>query len=344
MSPWNDPELKSLFLTDTPLIDVRAPVEFSTGSVPHSFNFPIMTDSERHLVGTCYVEKGQAEAIKLGHELVSGDVKKDRITAWTNFIANNPRAQVFCFRGGLRSQISCQWLKEAGIERTPIKGGYKRMRNFFLSHLNEAPLPTFYRLGGYTGSGKTNLLNLLPHSIDLEGLASHRGSAFGSKGKQPSQVKFENDLSLALMRNPVWAIIEDESPLIGRIALPQRFLSVIKSAPMIILNVPLEERIQNIFQDYVKNSDFKSMHRPLSKVANRLGGVRFKEIEAQLREAFLKDMTIENHEGWISGLLKFYYDKAYEEGLRRNKDQIIFRGNAEEIREYIKHTSISRQM
>ena len=127
--PW--PELKNLFLAKTPLIDVRSPVEFSEGSLPHSINIPIMNDEERTLVGTCYKEHGQEAAIKLGHELVQGQVKQDRIQAWTNYIEAHPEAQVFCFRGGLRSQITCQWINEAGIKRSPIPGGYKRMRRLF---------------------------------------------------------------------------------------------------------------------------------------------------------------------------------------------------------------------
>ncbi|MBA2405769.1 MAG: tRNA 2-selenouridine(34) synthase MnmH, partial [Bdellovibrionales bacterium] len=153
MSTWNDPELLKLFLADTPLIDVRAPVEFHEGSIPHSINLPIMNDDERKQVGTCYKEQGQTAAIKLGHELVNGEIKASRVKAWSEAIKSQPQTQVFCFRGGLRSQISCQWLKENGIDRTPISGGYKRMRRFFLSQLEEAPLLPMMRLSGLTGSG-----------------------------------------------------------------------------------------------------------------------------------------------------------------------------------------------
>ena len=108
MSSWNDPYLQELFLKKTPLIDVRAPVEFKEGSLPYSINLPIMNDEERHLIGTCYKTHGQEAAIKLGHELVSGSIKEERITSWVNFLSQNPTAEVFCFRGGMRSQISCR--------------------------------------------------------------------------------------------------------------------------------------------------------------------------------------------------------------------------------------------
>jgi tRNA 2-selenouridine synthase len=165
MSEWNDSYLRQLFLSENPLIDVRAPIEFFEGSIPHSTNLPLMNDEERRLVGLCYKMHGQEAAIKLGHELINGQVKRERIEQWIEAINLKPQTQVFCFRGGLRSQIACEWIREAGIDRHPIPGGYKRMRRFFLSQLEDAPLPPLYRLGGLTGSGKTSLLQKIPSRI-----------------------------------------------------------------------------------------------------------------------------------------------------------------------------------
>ena len=328
---WNDPELKNLFLAKTPLIDVRSPVEFSEGSLPHSINLPIMNDEERTLVGTCYKEHGQAAAIKLGHELVQGQIKQDRIQAWTNYINAHPEAQVFCFRGGLRSQITCQWISEAGIKRSPIAGGYKRMRRFFLSQIEEAPLPILYRLGGLTGSGKTNVLKNIQQHIDLENLASHRGSAFGEKGIQPSQVRFENELALELMRIKTAVVVEDESALIGKLALPRRFYHHMRSSPLIILKTDEDERIKNIFEDYVVQSDFQKLSIPLHRIAKGLGGLRFKEVHDLLKSAFEKETTVENHAAWISRLLHYYYDPMYERDIKRQTAQILYAGSASEI-------------
>jgi tRNA 2-selenouridine synthase len=343
MSTWNDPVLKKILLDSTPLIDVRAPVEFLEGSIPHSINLPIMNDRERALVGTCYKEQGQAAAIKLGHELVQGTVKEERVKAWTDYLAANPTAQIFCFRGGLRSQTSCQWIREAGIERQPIEGGYKRIRRFLLSQIEEAPLPTLFRLGGCTGSGKTTVLKLMKNAIDLEKLASHRGSAFGDNGIQPSQIRFENELALELMKSDGFSVVEDESAVIGRLTIPKRFFQHMREAPLIVLKSNEETRIKNIFEEYVAPSSFDHLNQSLERISKRLGGVRFKEVSDELKLAFEKPISIDAHAGWISALLRYYYDPFYERDLKRQQGQIVFEGSANEILEFISDSLASRK-
>ena len=107
---------RQLLLDDTPMIDVRAPVEFVTGALPSSTNLPLMMDDERHQVGIRYKNNGQQAAIELGHELVNGEIKQQRVDAWQAFMAANPNAVLYCARGGLRSQLTQEWLAEAGIE------------------------------------------------------------------------------------------------------------------------------------------------------------------------------------------------------------------------------------
>jgi tRNA 2-selenouridine synthase len=333
MSSWNDPELINLFSLRTPLIDVRAPIEFREGVIPFSVNMPIMTDEERHLVGICYKERGQDEAIKLGHQLVSGKVKEERVAEWKAFINQNANAQVFCFRGGLRSQISCQWITEAGVPRTPIKGGYKRLRHFFLSWLEEAPLPYLIRIGGFTGSGKTTLLRQVPDHIDLEDLANHRGSAFGPRGPQPSQISFENQVALNLMelREKKQIIVEDESATLGMNVIPPRLFTAMRSSSLIILQVSFEERIKNIFEDYVKESSEEFFLKNLERIRKKLGNTRTDELASEIRIAFSRAHKAINHETWISILLKNYYDPLYLKDLRYNKDKIIFEGTSDEV-------------
>lgn len=338
---WNDPQLRSLFLSSTPLIDVRSPIEFKEGSLPNSYNFPIMNDQERSLVGTCYKQAGQAAAIKLGHELVSGKVKSERIETWVSFLKQNPTTQIFCFRGGLRSQITCQWLQEAGIERTPIEGGYKKMRHFFLSQLEEAPLRPFYRLGGCTGSGKTQLLQKIDSGIDLEKLASHRGSAFGDNGIQPCQIRFENELALELMKAKKMVVIEDESAVIGSLTIPKRFFLHMRSSPLIILKSDESTRIKNIFEEYVLESEYAAMNNSLTRIAKKLGSLRYKEIADELKLAFGKPKIIENHTEWIKALLHYYYDPFYERDINKQSDQIIFEGTAREIQDFLSSNSLN---
>jgi tRNA 2-selenouridine synthase len=330
---FQDKELIELFLNKTPLIDVRAPVEFKEGIIPFSVNLPLMTDQERHQVGLCYKENGQHAAIELGHQLVSGATKTARIQAWLDFLKLNPEAQVFCFRGGLRSQISCQWISEHGMARSPIKGGYKRLRQFFLSWLEVAPLPKLVRIAGPTGSGKSHFLIQFPKRIDLEGLAHHRGSAFGQLGPQPSQITFENNLALHLI-NQDFFYIEDESSHLGDIRLPNRFYQHLRQSPMVVLRVPLEERIKNIFQDYVSGRDKNFFLQATQKIARKLGGERTDRLMKLIEQGFLYE-TLESHSPWITLLLTEYYDPMYEKDLARQKLLVLKEGSASELQSFL---------
>lgn len=327
-------ELEDLFLRKIPLIDVRAPVEFLAGHLPHSVNLPLMTDHERHLVGICYKEQGQESAIKLGHELVIGENKNKKIQAWIEFLQKNPSAQVLCLRGGLRSQISCQWISQAGIARTQIPGGYKRLRQFLLSQLEEKPMPKLVRLGGMTGTGKTDLLHKIPHFIDLEELAHHRGSAFGDHGVQPSQASFESALGAKLI-GAKQAVVEDESIRLGHVRIPNRFFLHMQEAPLVMLEVPMEVRVENIYRDYVTNNNQSFFSQRVQRISKKLGGQRTREILAQIESAFHGVQSVEAHSGWISQLLREYYDPAYEFSLAKHKEKIVFRGGADEVRNFL---------
>ncbi|MGL4712447.1 MAG: rhodanese-like domain-containing protein, partial [Shewanella sp.] len=125
-------QYREIFLNQHPLMDVRAPIEFTRGAFPNSTNLPLMFDNEREKVGTCYKQSGQQAAIALGHLLVKGPIKQQRIEAWASYVKANPKAYLYCFRGGLRSQLSQQWLKDAGIEVPYIQGGYKAMRQYLI--------------------------------------------------------------------------------------------------------------------------------------------------------------------------------------------------------------------
>ena len=341
MSTWTDPELQHIFLNQTPLIDVRAPIEFLDGKIPFSVNLPIMNNEERSLVGTTYKEKGQAEAIRLGHELVSGELKQERIRAWRDFILEHPQCQVFCFRGGLRSQTTCQWLQEIGINKAPIPGGYKRLRQFFISILEDAPLPNMIRIGGPTGSAKTHFLKTIHNHVDLEELAHHRGSAFGSRGEQPSQITFENNLALEFLKLKDKTIyVEDESATIGRITLPRRYFYHHRHSDMIILEVSFQERIRNIHADYVTSADSEKLFLALDRIKKSLGGVNYQLIKDEMTLAFNAGKELRHHEGWIGLLLKHYYDPLYLRDIQRQPGRILFRGTARELQSFIQQSRI----
>lgn len=195
-------DFRSLFLSGVPMLDVRAPLEFTRGAFPGAVNLPLMDDAERHAVGLCYAEKGQHAAIELGHQLVSGEHKAARVAAWSDFARAHPDGYLYCFRGGLRSQLVQQWLHDAGVDYPRVTGGYKAMRAFLIATLDAAAAgQQWLVLGGMTGSGKTDVLADVPAALDLEGHARHRGSAFGRRAlAQPQQVDFENALAIDVLR------------------------------------------------------------------------------------------------------------------------------------------------
>ena len=356
----NTADYRALFLQDVPMMDVRAPIEFTKGAFPGVVNLPLMNDAERQAVGTCYKQQGQQAAIELGHRLVSGDIKAQRIAAWVHFARAHPEGLLYCFRGGLRSQIVQQWLAtEAGITYPRVIGGYKALRTFLIESLQHDVAQTrFVVLGGLTGSGKTELLYQVPHSLDLEGHANHRGSGFGSRPTgQPAQIDFENRLAIDLLkqraRGHASLVLEDEGTHIGRCALPLVLRQAMAQAPMVWLEVPFAERVDRILRDYVvaQHADFVAvLGEPLgdasyrthllgslAKIAQRLGGERYQSLHALMQAALetpgAGDLTL--HREWITALLGGYYDPMYAYQRQQKADRIAFAGAAAEVLAYL---------
>jgi len=352
----------NLFLNNTPMMDVRAPGEFTKGSFPFAENAPLMNDEERHRVGICYKEKGQDKAIELGHQLVSGDLKAQRIEAWKRFVARHPEGYLFCFRGGLRSRLTQQWIRESGINYPLVKGGYKALRRFLIDSLEARIESSQYRvLSGRTGTGKTRVLMQLPNPIDLEGLANHRGSSFGRQvTPQPSQIDFENRLAVAMLKachqstGPIY--LEDESRLVGRCALPDTLKARMAQAPLLILERDIEERIGIIRADYVEHMLSGYLHRDgeeagwlnycdyllsaLDRIRKRLGGDRYQKLSQQMQQALDQQQangSLEGHHGWIEALLTEYYDPMYDYQLSQKQGKVLVRGGPDAIIDWASH-------
>ncbi len=347
---------RELFLADTPMLDVRAPVEFEQGAFPRARNVPLMNDIERHKTGICYQQLGQEAAIALGHQLVNGDIKAARVERWVAFAKAHPEGCLYCFRGGLRSRIAQQWLQEAGITYPRVTGGYKSMRRFLLEQLEEgAESLALIVLSGRTGTGKTRLLEQLPNPIDLEGLARHRGSSFGRLlTEQPSQIDFENALAVHMMKanqTPERSVfVEDEGRLIGRCALPVCLRDRMQKAPLMVLEQPLETRVEIILEDYVTGMTAAFQARDgdepgfaafreyllgaLRRIRKRLGGLRHQQLEALMNAALdaqHHDGDLDGHREWIRTLLRDYYDPMYDYQLQQKEGRVIHRGSFEEL-------------
>ena len=358
------PELVSnyaeLLLADTPLLDVRAPIEFAQGSFPAAVNLPLMEDAEREAVGIAYKQQGQDAAVALGHKLVSGDLRDRRIAKWVEFMRQHPDGVLYCFRGGMRSQISQQWLKLAGIERPRVAGGYKAMRQFLLQSLDDAiGQSEFVVVGGLTGCGKTDVIEALSVKIDLEGLARHRGSSFGGRAqRQPSQIDFENSLSIELLRLRQQELsrvaVEDESHLIGRCAVPLTLRQKTQQSRLVWVTAPLQERVRRIQRDYIESlaQDYieefgesagleryqAHLTKSLYNLRKRLGLERYAQLQQRLEVALAKQLEhgeFEAHQAWIEPLMTDYYDPMYQYQRQQKKSGVVFEGNAKEVIDYL---------
>jgi tRNA 2-selenouridine synthase len=362
MSRPDTNSFRDIFLQGTPLLDTRAPVEFAAGAFPTATNLPLLTDVEREKVGIQYKVRGQASAIELGHELVCGEVKEQRLVDWCEFVRCNPHGYLYCFRGGLRSQTAQRWLREAGVEYPLVTGGYKAMRRYLIDELDarvaDAPLVL---IGGATGSGKTRVIVELADTIDLEGIAGHRGSAFGHMVvPQPSQINFENALAIALLqlldRQPSNVYLEDEGKLIGRVALPNSLLGKMGSTPMLVIDEPLESRVDVVVEDYVVDlgkrfvaafgdrgrvQHIEKLASDIGRISKRLGGERAQRILKALEQACaLQDKTgdLSSHRDWIEILLDEYYDQMYRYQMEKRQGQTLYRGTRAEVLEYASST------
>ena len=333
----------NILRADRGLIDVRSPAEFRRGAVPGAVNLPLLTDDERDAVGKTYKADGHEAAVALGHELVVDNNKASRVAAWRAFAVKHPNALITCWRGGLRSQIAQAWLADTGIELPRVAGGFKALRHFCLDTIRTAAeTRRFVVVGGRTGSGKTQVVQAAQARLDLEGVANHRGSAFGGLPiPQPPPVTFENALAVALLKlspdEPV--VVEDESRTIGRLAIPVALYDAMQHAPIALLEVDDAERVDNIYREYVVDADDPEPHltASLARIERRLGGVRYRELAALMDAAFRADAPRRDdaHRLWIRRLLGYYYDPMYDYQLAGKKNRIVMRGDRVEVTAFL---------
>ena len=345
-------DFETLFLDDTPFIDVRAEIEFHKGSFPGAKNLPILTTEERSLVGKCYKQFGQDAAVELGHKLVGGSTRARRVAAWCEFSRRHPGAHVYCWRGGMRSNIAAQWMAESGCPVPVIAGGYKALRRYLMTVTESIAENTeLLVIGGRTGSAKTLLVRQLATGIDLEQHANHRGSSFGRHATPPPcQVDFEHRLAIdilrrtsALPRLPLF--LEDESQRVGAVSIPAALHGAMRKAPLVILDMPLSFRTERIYQEYVvelrreyqqlgvddADGQFRThLLDSLDRIRKRLGLARHAELRTTMQRAF--DSTdAEDHRRWITSLLQDYYDPMYQYQLAKSASRVVFSGDFDAV-------------
>ncbi|MFH1937253.1 MAG: tRNA 2-selenouridine(34) synthase MnmH [Bacteroidota bacterium] len=299
----------------TPLVDVRSPAEFQQGHIPGAINIPLFNDLERAEVGTLYVRSGRDQALLRGLDIILPKTKKILQALRDGVPGTN--LLLYCWRGGLRS-LNMAWLfKTNGYNVSLLEGGYKAYRRFIRIRMDEDAWVIV--LGGYTGSGKTEVLNHLAEIgeqvIDLEMLASHKGSAFGGIGlpDQPTNDQFENNLFDQWQRldkkRLIW--LEDESRMIGKVTLPDPVVKKIKESPMIVLEVPKEIRVGRLVREYAGIED-RLLSEAVMKIESRLGKARAKGALISIQA---KDYA------QVTDQILSYYDKSYSFSINRRKNQ-----------------------
>lgn len=301
---------------ELPVADVRSEGEYQQGHIPEAVNIPILNDAERVVVGTAYKQVGQLAAIKEAFRLV-GPRMVDIVTS-AETLALGHELIVHCWRGGMRSGNFCQFAGMMRIKTHQLAGGYKTYRRAAIESFGR-DLP-FIVLSGNTGSGKSEILRGLRNQgeqiIDLETLASHKGSVFGGlqMPPQPTTEQFQNTLFESILAldpsRRIW--VEDESLAIGRVYLPEAFWMTMSKSPVVEINMDRQSRVQRLMAEYA-TADRGEFIAAMEKISKRLGG---QHLIAARSYVLADDMAA------AIAILLTYYDKAYANGLRDKQNRI----------------------
>ncbi|MBN2681086.1 MAG: tRNA 2-selenouridine(34) synthase MnmH [Bacteroidales bacterium] len=300
-----------------PVVDVRSPGEFLAGHIPGAVNIPVFNNEERKLVGTRYKNSGKEFAIKLGIQLV--EPKLENLKKQALETAEKNELLLHCWRGGMRSEKMAELFETCGIKIRLILGGYNSYRRFIREKFAEDS--KLIILGGYTGSGKTDVLKALEKAgeqiIDLEGIANHKGSAFGDIGQnpQPTNEQFENNLALVWSKlrkaDRIW--IEDESITIGANGIPDTLWRKMRNTTVVKINIPLKTRAERLVREYA-GLDKEKLANSLLKISKRIGN-------DNLKRAII---ALENNDfETVAKISLIYYDKAYLRGISQRNQELV---------------------
>lgn len=296
-----------------PIIDVRSPSEFKSGHIQNAINVPLFDDAQRSKVGIAYKEFGQEEAVIEGLEIVGpkmaefAKMVKGLLEQRNRSVASDRRVRIHCWRGGMRSQSFAWLMKQISLQPLILEGGYKSFRNTVLQSFEQSFNLTV--LSGLTGAGKTKYLHLMERQgeqvIDLEGIANHRGSAFGGVGlgDQPTTESFENQLFHQLRQlDPhriVW--VEDEGNRIGAVNVPNAFYQQIRHAPAVFIDASIDRRLDHLLEVY-GDLDLSGLAYSIEKIRKRLGG---QHVNAAIEALENRDFRT------AAEIVLKYYDKTY---------------------------------
>jgi len=307
------------------VLDVRTPAEFKAGHIPGAINMPLFDNDERAVVGTLYKQVHRDAAMLEGLRIVGP--KLAHFVEKATSIATDRKLGIYCWRGGMRSGSVAQLLDMAGFTVQTLKDGYKGFRRYGLKLMSK-PLP-FIVLAGCTGSGKTDLLNALSNEgefiIDLEGIAHHKGSAFGSlmQEKQPTSEHSQNILTskLHLYRNAERIWVEDESMSIGSVYLSELFWNQLHTSPLVLIERSKETRVHRLANEYGM-APVQLVIERIKRIQRKLGGQSTKEAIEYVEKGDVEA---------AASILLQYYDKAYAKSLAGREKQIVLTISADGV-------------
>ncbi len=289
-------------------VDVRAPVEYNEDHIPGAVNLPIFNDEERKEVGTLYKMAGKMDAVKRGSE-IGGKRIPEIIKSLAE--VKDREIIIYCARGGMRSGAVASLINSLGIKTYRIIDGYRSYRNLVMDYLSTVRIrPQVFVLQGLTGAGKTEVLKTIGNSVDLEEMAGHRSSLFGSIGlKQNSQKRFETLLwqRLVELNDEDFVLFEGESKKIGNLHIPDNIFSQMREAPAVFLDTPVDKRVEIIRKEYTGFNEDELVLKTVNTLRKKLGGVK--------TDTLIELYTSGNVDEFIKILLLDYYDQLYRHTL-----------------------------
>ncbi len=301
---------ESLSIDDRVYIDVRSPLEFAEDHISGSINIPLFGDDERKEVGTIYRMAGRDTAIERGTE-IAGEKLRDLVKSFMQYRERS--IVLLCARGGMRSGSLGSLLNSLGLRVFKLEDGYKGYRRHVRERLQNLTMPApLFVLQGLTGSGKTEIIRNFPWSIDLEEMAGHRSSVFGSIGiVQKSQKRFESLLldRLRSLQGAPYCLIEGESRKIGDLHIPESLYEIMATSPVIYCDTPLERRVDIIYDEYHPHCDDRNIPAIVKSLYPKLGRGTIDHLLELYGSGDIRE--------FIRIMLEKYYDPLYRHSLQR---------------------------
>lgn len=310
------------------VIDIRSPIEFKDGSIPGAINIPLFTDEERQEIGTIYKHEGQEAAKWRAMERVSPKIP-ELLKQIKAEMAMGEELIIHCWRGGMRSKAVVTFLEFAGVQAMRLVGGYKAFRQYVLTQIPEMYPEKAVVLHGLTGVGKTEVLKLLKRQgypiLDLEEMAGHRGSIFGTIGLEDghNQKTFDSLLfeGLKVIHGSSYFIMEAESKRIGKAVQPEELMDRKMSGIHIHINTPFEERLKHLVNQYVV--PFKSEPWYHEKIATNIDKILRRIKDNDMKKQLVTTLEEKNYQEMIRILLDYYYDPRYDHKRQEYNGEFI---------------------